>query len=180
MRRPTAVTVFGILHIVFAGLGVIGLLANVFLLFAKPDLLKQNPAVKLMEDNPAYANWVKLSIPIGLVNCCILLAAGIGLLALKEWARKLSIFYGIYALILAVVNMTFAYVFLLRPMMEQAARQNGPEAAGAIGGVFEAGIGGCFALVYPILVLAFMTRPGIKAAFRPAADGWEAEPPSQW
>ena len=42
-----------------------------------------------MENNPAYATWVKASIPIGLRgNCCLLLAAGIGLLMLKEWARK--------------------------------------------------------------------------------------------
>jgi hypothetical protein len=35
---------------------------------------------------------------------------------------------------------------------------------GAVGGV----MGGCFGMIYPILLLIFMTRPKVVAAFRGA------------
>jgi hypothetical protein len=165
MQRPTSVTVFGILNIVFAVFGFLGVIANVFLMFVKPNAFGPNPAVKMIEDNANWAAWMKLSIPLGMLSCGLLLAAGIGLLMLKEWGRKLSLVYGIYAIVMALVNMAVSYVFLIRPLMEQAARQKGPEAAGAIGGAIGGGIGGCIALVYPVLLLIFMTRSNVKAAF---------------
>jgi hypothetical protein len=60
------------------------------------------------------------------------------------------------------------FIFLVRPMLEQAQNQRGPEAAGAIGGAAGGMIGGCFGLVYPIILLIFMFRPTLAAAFRPA------------
>ena len=71
MRRPAAVTVFGVLRIVFAVFGVVGVLVSLFLIFAtsNPAL---NPLNQVMQEHPGYAIWVKVSIPLGLiVKCCI-------------------------------------------------------------------------------------------------------------
>jgi hypothetical protein len=87
---------------------------------------------------------------------------------MKPWARKLSIAYAIYALVFGVVGIVVNFLFVVRPMLEQAQGRQGPEAAGAIGGAFGGTIGGCFGLVYPILLLIFMTRPNVVAAFRTA------------
>ncbi len=165
MQRPASVTTFGILNIVFAALGVIGIIGTI-LMFSMTDG-SHNPAIKIMRESPAYAGWLKLSIALGLLSSAALLAAGIGLLALKPWARKLSIGYAIYAIAFGLLNLGMSFMFVFRPLLEEASRKQGPEAAGAIGGAVGGTFGGCFGLVYPILLLIFMTRPKVTAAFRP-------------
>lgn len=165
MQRPTSVTIFGVLNMVFAGFGFIGTFASIAL-FMMPGNAS-NPVVKIMQDSPAYAAWVKFSIPLGLLACGVLLAAGIGLMLLKSWARKLSIGYAIYALVFGLIGMVVSFLFLIRPMIQQAQEQHGAEAAGAIGGAIGGSIGSCFGLIYPILLLIFMFRPNVRAAFQP-------------
>jgi hypothetical protein len=167
MQRPVSVNVFGILNIVFAVTGVFGILGSIAL-FSMTEA-SQNPVVRIMRDSPTYTAWVKLTIPIGVAGCAVLLAAGIGLLCLKGWARKLSIGYAIYAIVFGMIAAVMNFMFLLRPLFEEAARKQGPEAFGAIGGAAGGAIGGCLGLVYPILLLVFMTRPKVVAAFEPAA-----------
>ena len=167
MQRPAAVTVFGILNIVFAVLGVIGVIASLALFLMPADT--NNPVIKLIHGSPGYALWLKVCIPLGVLSGLVLLAAGIGLLFLKSWARKLSIIYAIYAIVFAIVGMVANFIFLIQPMLEQARQQQGPEAAGALGGAIGGSFGGCLGLIYPILLLIFMTRPNVVAAFQPLA-----------
>ena len=167
MQRPVSVTVFGILNIVFAVLGVFGMIGTL-VLFSMSEA-SNNLVVRIMRESPGYAAWLKLTIPFGLLACIVLLAAGIGLLRLKSWARKVSIGYAIYAIAFGLLGMVMNFIFLLRPMLEEAQRRQGPEAAGAIGGAVGGTIGGCFGLIYPIVLLIFMTRPKVAAAFLPPA-----------
>src|SRR2546426_936613 len=167
MQRPASVTVFGILNIVFAVFGLFGIFATVALFSLTEQ--SNNPVVRIVRENPSYAGWLKVSIPLGLLGCAALLAAGIGLLRLRPWGRKLSLAYAIYAIVLGAVGMVMNFIFLLRPMFEEAAQKQGPEAAGAIGGAVGGSIGGCVGLIYPVLLLIFMTRPNVVAAFQPAA-----------
>jgi|ERR1051325_854339 hypothetical protein len=165
MERPASVTTFGILNIVFAAVGFFGLLASIALYFAPAT--SHNPVVRIMHENPAYMTWIILTIPMGLISCGVLLAAGIGLLLLKPWARILSIGYAIYAVLFGLLGTVLNSIFLLPSLLEEASRRQGPEAAGAIGGAVGGTIGGCVGLIYPILLLIFMTRPKLKEAFRP-------------
>jgi len=96
-----------------------------------------------------------------------LLAAGIGLMMLKPWARLVSIGYAIYAIVFGIVGMVINFFFLVRPMIEHAQQQSGPEAAVAIGGAVGGTIGGCFGLIYPIVLLIFMFRANVVGAFKP-------------
>jgi hypothetical protein len=176
MRRPVAVTVLGILNIVFAALGIIGILISVAVLFSGiggPG----NPAIKAINDQPGYATWLKLSAVIGTAGSAALLVAGIGLLLLKPWARTLTIVYAVYAILGGILGLAMNYIYLVQPIMEKPAGR-GPEAAaekvGAIGGTF----GGCIGFIYPIVLLVFMARSDVKAAFRPA--GHETEPPDEY
>jgi len=130
MQRPTSVTVFGILNIVFAAFGLFGMIAFIALFYLPVGA--NNPVIKLIHENPAYAAWLKVCIPLGLLSCAALLAAGIGLLRLKSWARTLSIAYAIYALVFGIVGMVVNFIFVTQPMIEQARQQPGPEAAGAL------------------------------------------------
>jgi hypothetical protein len=164
MQRPTAVTVFGILNIVFAALGFFGALASVMLFMAVAGTIK-NPVIQLIHDNPTYAAWMKISIVLGLLVSLALLAAGIGLLMLKPWARIVSILYAIYSIVMLIVGSVVNYFFLIQPLLQQAQQKQGPEAAGAVGGAIGGMFVSCFGLIYPVLLLIFMLRPNIKAAF---------------
>ena len=108
---------------------------------------------------------MKISIVLGLLVSLALLAAGIGLLMLKPWARIVSILYAIYSIVMLIVGSVVNYFFLIQPLLQQAQQKQGPEAAGAVGGAIGGMFGSCFGLIYPVLLLIFMLRPNIKAAF---------------
>jgi len=167
MKRPTAVTVFGILNIVFAILGILSVLASMVLLLAVHDVSK-NPVVQILQEHPGYALYLKVSAGIGALVCGALLAAGIGLLQLKPWARMLSIAYGIFGLVSVPINTVLSYLYVTKPLLQQAQHQNGPESAAAVGGAIGGMAGGCFGLIYPLLLLIFMLLPKVSAAFKPA------------
>jgi hypothetical protein len=165
MQRPTAVTVFGILNIVFAALGIFSVMA-MLVLFSLVGSDSKNPVVQLIQTSPAYAGWMKISIALGALATGFLLAAGIGLLMLKPWARLLSIIYAIYTMIMIVIGSVVNYFLLVQPLLQQAQQKQGAEAAGAIGGAVGGMFGSCFGLIYPILLLIFMMRANVIAAFR--------------
>jgi hypothetical protein len=167
MQRPVSATVFGALNIVFALFGVFSLFMSIALFSAEGP--SANPMVKIIRENSAYAGWLKITIPIGIIACAVLMACGIGLLLMKRWARKLSIGYAIFAVVFGLIGMAINVAFLLLPMIQQAQQQHGPEAAAAIGGAIGGTFGGCFGMIYPILLLIFMTRPKIVAAFNASA-----------
>ena len=169
MQRPTSVTVFGILNILFAVFGCIGTVASLALFMIPADAAGHNPMIELIQNSPGYALWLKVSVGLGIITCGALLAAGIGLLLLKPWAHKLTIGYAIYAIVFGIISSVVNFFLLVRPMLAEAQHQQGPEAAGAIGGAVGGMVGGCVSLIYPVLLLIFMLRPHVKVAFQPAS-----------
>jgi len=125
-----------------------------------------NPVIRIVQENPTYGAWLKIGIFLGGLTCIALLAAGIGLLRLKPWGRVLSIAYAIFAIVYGIAGTAMNMVFVTQPLIHEAQQQSGPESAAAIGGAIGGSIGGCFGLIYPILLLIFMTRPKIVAAFQ--------------
>ena len=173
MQRPASVTVFGVLNIVFAALGVMGIMASLAMFAVSSD--SNNPVLNIVHENAAYATWLKVSIVLGFFSAVALLASGIGLLYLKPWARVLSIAYGVYAIVFGFLGIVMNFIFLVRPMLEQARGQHGPESAAALGGAIGGSIGGCLGLIYPVLLLIFMCMPKVAAAFRPSlpSQSWK-------
>lgn len=168
--RPTSVTVFGILNIVFAGFGVVGILiilATIAMVSGSGNAIGNDHISKVMRDSPAYMTWIKLTVPLSMISCVMLLTAGIGLLRMKSWGRHLSIGYGIYAIVFGIIGMIVSFFFFLLPLIESASRLTGPESGGAIGGAVGGLIGGALGLVYPALLIFFMMRPKVVAAFKP-------------
>jgi len=166
MQRPPSVTLFGILNFVFAAFGVIGLITS-FALFSLPAD-SSDSVIKLMHQSSGYAVWLKSCIPLGVLSCSALLAAGIGLLRLKSWARILSIVYAIYAIAFCLAALLINLIFMVQPMFQQVRPQQQLVAAVAIGGPISGTLGELLWPIYPILLLVFMLRPKVAAAFRPA------------
>ncbi len=171
MQRPTSVTVFGVLNIIFGSLGILCTPLSMVTLFSPGA--SQNPVLKIMQDNPVFRIWMITAAILGVIAAIVLLAAGIGLLRLRPWARTLSIGYGVYAIVAGLIGMVFNVIYVILPLLSQPGHQ-APFAAGAIGGV----IGGCVGLAYPVLLIIFMTRPHIRLAFA-NADTVTPLPPAQ-
>ncbi len=165
MHRPTSVTVFGILNIVKAGFGIFLTMTTTALVLARAD--SNNPFLKMLYDSPAYAAWLKLCIPLGLLSCTVLLVAGIGLLCLKSWARTLSIAYAIYGICMGILSTVVGSIFLIQPFLKN--HQDSQAAATAMFGLIGGSISVCLGLIYPVLLLLFMLRPTVAAAFHPPA-----------
>ena len=164
MQRPKSATVFGILNIAFAVMGVLGLIFTIIAL----RFAHSNPSMRLIQQSPVLAAWTKFTLPLGFVNSIVLAIAGIGLLLMKNWARILSIIYAIYSLVFGIVGLFLMFFFMILPLIEQAQQKSGPESVAAVFGAFGGMIGAVIGLAYPVLLLIFMLRPKLVEAFRAA------------
>jgi hypothetical protein len=178
MARPTAVTVFGILNIIFGALGLLCTPFTLLALFMPQNSSFPNPAIDLMKTNEGYRIWMITSMVLGIIVSGILLAAGIGLLMLKPWGRKASVGYGIYAIVMVVITLPINYLLLIAPLMARAQSSSNPqESAGAMGGAIGGLFGGCAGLIYPVLLLVFMMQPNVVSTFKPVPAMVEPVPP---
>ena len=175
VQRPVSVTAFGILNILLGAYGVLGGIRSAFRMFAASGQ-SNNPAMKVMSANQAYfVNWMRISIPAWLIVTALLLAAGIGLLLLKPWARWISLGCGFCAIVMSIAGPVIFYCLLLRPLMGE---RRGRSARNAMSFLFAvAAIIGIvlLALIYSGSLLYFMTRPHVIAAFRSSFGEVEAE-----
>jgi hypothetical protein len=161
--------VFGVLNLAFAALGLCGTTFGVISLFATRMMPAgpPNPALEMMQQNKAYFAFSIVMMGLGFVATLALGLGGVGLLMMRAWGRTLSICYGVYGIVAAIVGVIANWFWLIQPLMDQAeAMGPGPEKAAAIGGAIGGVFGGCIGAIYPIVLLIFMMRPSFIQAFR--------------
>jgi len=146
-ERPTAVTVFGILNIVFGSLGLLCMPVGLIAILAMPNAINTAATVKA---------WMLLSGVVGLACTIFLIVVGIGLLYLKAWARTGSLVYGWFAIIWGIIGTVVN--FGLIPSGGYGLSHD------ALPGTIHGIIGGLVGLIYPILLIVFMRRPNVKEA----------------
>lgn len=146
-QRPTAVTVFGILNIVFGTLGLLCMPVGLIAMFAMPQVAHQAATPRA---------WLLLSSAIGLACTIFLIVIGTGLLYLKAWARKGSLVYGWFAIIWGIIGACINVGF----MVSRVGGNAETVVPSMIGGV----CGGLIGLIYPVLLVIFMQRPNVKEA----------------
>lgn len=152
--RPTSVTAFGILNIIFGGLGL--LCTPVALLpFFLPAKMQAGA-----EMGPGMKAYLLVSIVIGFFANILLVSTGIGLLNLKRWARQWSCYYGWFAIVMGVVGITIT--ILMSASNLQGATEE--RMAGEIGGLIGGMCGGIIGLIYPIFLIVYMRRPNVIEA----------------
>lgn len=171
MQRPTSVTVLGILNILF---GVFGILGSIYSLvsFGTQNLgaATGNPVFDIMAKSPALATWTRVSTVLGIFAAIAEMISGVGMLQLREWGRKLAVGVALYLILLTVIGFFANLLLLIRPLLDAAGATNDPAMkAGAYAGAFAGFFGGCSGLIYPAILLFFMTRPEVAAAFMPPA-----------
>jgi len=172
-RPPGSIKVLGILNLVFAGLGVIGLLFTYAMYFGGLRLGGRNPVVEIAHSSATYMTFLKVTLGLGVPALIAFATSGIGLIGMKPWGRKLAIGYAIYAIAGAITGLIVTYVYVLAPLSGQPG-----SGAGMFGGLW----GGILGCAYPIILLIFMMRRNVVGAFARIASLPEARviqrPPS--
>jgi len=170
MERPQALTSLGILNI---AIGIAGFLGSAAVLL-DAKALSANPAIAAMRASAEYLSWSRIQAPIGLVVSVVLFAAGIGLLNLKSWARMASLVCAVVLIIASCIT-SFVYLkFALPVVLEKAAHATGPDRMVLKASAYAGAGSGLFSLIYPAILLYFLTRPHVKAAL--GAPAWPTPP----
>ena len=94
----------------------------------------------------------------------LLVAAGVGLLLLKNWARLASIGCGIYKIAFAMLNLA-VLCLALREILAKALQGAGAVVLVILG--LAGFVGAILTLAYPVLLIWFLTRPKAVLAFQP-------------
>jgi hypothetical protein len=163
MNRPAPVTVFAVLCMVFGAIGLLGLAFSAVVLFLVD--LPEDPINAAMRNSPAYMTYLKISIPIQFAASVFLFVCGVGLLRLREWARKAAVGYAIFGLASALVNLGLSLAVVYWPALRQMSGSRGSDQAVLFGTIIGSIFGLLLALAFPILLLVVMTRPSVRRAF---------------
>lgn len=170
--RPTGVTVFAILHIVFGVWGLLGLAMTIVFMFIGANIAAgPNPVFDMLQQDSLYAAFFYVTFALGGIFAVLLIVSGVGLLKMSEVARTFSLVYAVYAIVSGIVGTVVNFFLIFLPMLETAQQAQGPQLAGAIGGIIGGIIGGLVGLIYPIAILIYFLRPSVKEVFR----NWSAE-----
>ncbi len=110
MQRPVSIVVLGVLNLLFAVLGLLSTVGSVLILLG---MNASNPVYGIMQSSEAYRIFMYVSVPLGMVFLCVLVAAGVGLLLSKAWGRTATIVYAIYAIVMALLGGVVNAVFLV-------------------------------------------------------------------
>ncbi len=145
--RPTAVTVFGVLNIVFGALALLSLPCSLVATFL-PSKVMDPEAIVIVFNVIAHI--------VGFVAAIVLLISGIGLLKCKDSARRWAFGYGVFSVIWSIVG-TIANMVLLA---SGAYRMEDEAVAFAMG----CSCVSLVFLVYPVLLIIFMQKQYIKDA----------------
>jgi hypothetical protein len=189
-QRPTPVLVIAILHLVFGGLSfVFGLCSGVMLAIGPASFTPQPPpgpagaqipvppdlALRqqrfLEQEIPFYRTITVTQLVLWLILSAVLIVAGIGLLGMRPWSRRLSLAYGIGSIVTQLASFIYTVTLMLPAMsafykqLEQDFPQAGPIWAFSRMGVWMSLVIVPVGLAYPIVVLVLLTRPKIVAAF---------------
>jgi hypothetical protein len=165
---------------------------------ARHKALKDQPLVKMPDmtkftQDPTFQAYGIADAVTGLILNILLVVSGIGLLSLKEWARRLGLWvaalkivflfvlYGIF-IVVVVPRVTEAFTSVFREMMDEMAKTAPPgqpvpgkadlEQMGTILGLVYTGgaiVMIIFGVIYPVVMLVLLSRPRVKAACAAAA-----------
>jgi hypothetical protein len=193
-RRPTAVMVLAILHLVFGILGLIGGAAGGVMLamggqravtnmFVMGDAQMQKQTQGYTNDEmydflekkiPDYELGQTISMGVDLFLSILLVISGIGLLKMQGWGRWGSIFYALfniawrlYTVYWCVTALAPAFTEFFQQAAAEAPNQQVKAMLNMMGPVMSVSfiVGPLTYLIYPAIVLIVMLLPSIGRAF---------------
>ncbi|BDS08403.1 hypothetical protein NT6N_34430 [Oceaniferula spumae] len=165
--------VFGIIHIVYAGLGAVGALFAIGSVFLMRAVMSKagsgteevNTFLEAYNDMAIYS-YIDAALKI--VLAVMLLTAGIGLLKKKLWGQKLSVFWAVTRIISAIV-MVVLTMGPAREFQEKMGEVTQSQAGGVdqsqLQGTLQS-VSGVMSIImlciYPVVSLIFLSRKSVK------------------
>ena len=146
MKPSGGVIAIGVLSIVLGVIGLILIPFQILVTFGGGSLT-----------GASYLDFGILRAPIDLILEIILIISGIGVFMLKRWARTLALIYAWATIILAIIGL----ITVVPQIAKISPDAHSSFKAGMMGGL----IGGAIALAYPIILLIFFSRRGVKEQF---------------
>jgi hypothetical protein len=186
-NTPASITVIAILHFVFGGLGVLGGVCGGAMQIggggkmfnfglsgqqAAQQQQLQEDMERAMESAPGAQAVQYGTIGFDLIISLTMIVSAVGLLKMRPWGRHLSILYAMMSIGLKLFVVVYAVAFTIpalnnfldsRPPSGQA-EQMAFTMIRVI--VIGAPVLQLLFMIYPIIVLIIMFRPGLAAAFR--------------
>ena len=162
-QRPTSVLVFAIIDIVLGALfSCVCLPLGVLSMLGLIPGGENDPTMKLMESNAAYAWFTYINTALSTITSIMLLCAGIGMLQLKPWARVMAIIWSLYTIVSMIMTIALNTVLMYIPWMNSSNEQE--QVMAYFGLVF--GIGFLVVFVgYALGQVYVLTRPSVVRAF---------------
>ena len=165
-RRPTGVTVFAILSVLFGILGLLSAVGSLLMYFLRDSIpMGESPIDELLDNSVSYRVFYLAMLGLGVVFAGILLVAGIGLLKVSDRARKLAILYAVYAILATIVSSVVNAVFLYAPLMSQMGQQDDQQLI-AVVMLVAALVSAFFSLLFPVAMLIYFLLPSVKQTFQ--------------
>lgn len=165
-RRPTSVTVIAILAIIFGSIGVLGDLCAI-----PQNLGAQfwpDPLGSATSKDAVLVTFNLIGAAVTLILSIPLIIGGIASLSLKPLGRTMMLLYAILQIVETVLWIPFQ-VLLISPRVDRILKtkmvatpsiMTGIKIGSVIGPAFS-----LLSLVWPALILYFMTRQRVKTAF---------------
>jgi len=148
-RRSGGIIAFGVIAILFAG---IGLFQGIPLLIGM--IQKSSQWTMVINVTPLPLSYFRVSVIIGISISSLLLIAGIGLLKIKSWARKLILGISIVIILRNLVSLTIGLAIPANPVWTTLRGRGILVLAMFVGSIFY------------ILILWYFNRAIVKKQFQ--------------
>lgn len=180
---PARIKVFGILHIVFAGIGFLSALWNLAKLYFKEPLqnfaslggprMARNPVEEMQEAMLRVTEfYTSASIVIGVLLSALMLVAGIALVRHHRSALRWSNAYAWSSIGIKLASLAYCMIVLLPVVNAELDKLVAGSAGGSspeqvlirylVSAVFV--ILPLVSCVYPVLTLVMLNKPAVRAA----------------
>lgn len=168
-QQPTSVTTFGVLNIVF------GMCSFACLGLSVVSAFSGQQATGLPEIDAAFASqgfriFSLVSNVLGALASIVLMACGVLLLSRKELGRTLSVGWGWFAIVYTLLSTIVTLAFLLPALSGSLTASGTSMALPLTFGILCALMALALQLVYPSLLIYYMTRPWMIAYFQGQTD----------
>jgi len=173
LDKPKAIKVFGILNVIFGGLGLLGTCIGLGAILAITSGLlpapegQSNPAFVTQDEDAFLYYYNIISATFALIFTIVLLVSGIGLLQHKKWGRTTGLAWAAYCvlstIVVSVVTWTHIYPYQLETMDEAFGQQPNIEAI-LLGSMIFGNVLSVGFLIYPGLFAVFSSNQPFKDA----------------
>ena len=164
MQKPTAVVVFGILNIVFGAMVLCMFPCALGMQFIPAFAKAGQPD---MMSTPFLRGCSMASLLVQVFMAIWQVSAGVGLVRSRSWGRTLAISYGYAIIFVALVSAVVGLVFVSPAIQQEAQKFPDPVFRDMMVYIvpFFIALSSCSSLIYPVLLLIFMSRQNVKDYF---------------